>query len=117
MNIDLEGIENCEKQKIQFLTKILYEGASCENFVEKELDYILSTKLPKSYKIPDPHPNEVSEISFSTINDINNMDKESLTPWFRMILESGFLEKMFQENVDLGLNKIHNFPIKLAASL
>ena len=39
MNIDLEGIENCEKQKIQFLTKILYEGASCENFVEKELDY------------------------------------------------------------------------------
>ena len=37
------------------------------------------------------------------------MDKESLTPWFRMILESGFLEKMFQENVDLGVNKIHNF--------
>lgn len=123
---EISGIEGCKiaasrrvnyemnieflPENITFLTKILYEAQNYpnKNFCEKELDYILTGNLPTNFELPEPHPNEVSETAFLTWEEISNLDPASLTPWFKMILKNGILQKMFERR-NFEANTIHNF--------
>lgn len=111
LNIKLQN----ESVNFNFLTKILYQAqnSSCNNFIEKELDYILDYQLDKNFEIPDPNFNEVREVDFCTFDEICGMDSCELTPWFRMILENGLLEKMFCNEISGLKDKIINFNYKI----
>ena len=51
--------DQCEIEKIQYLTRILYNSPSCDKWGEHELDYILFFKDYNNKIIPRPNPDEI----------------------------------------------------------
>ena len=87
---------NLNEDNLNFLGRVLYEAASCDEWIEKELDYLLVTEIePDDIKL-NTNDSEVSETKWATLEDIHAMPDDELTPWFRMIRDDGFLEHFWK---------------------
>jgi isopentenyl-diphosphate delta-isomerase len=63
--------DQCEIEKIQYLTRILYSADSNGKWAENELDYILFLKSHLKHLDIDPNPEEVKNVMY--------LNKASLT--------------------------------------
>lgn len=75
-----------------YLTRIHYRAPGDHHWGEHEIDYILF--LQKDGITINPNPDEVSEISWVSRNNIKNFVEtveSPLTPWFKLILEHKLL--------------------------
>merc|ERR1712226_1138416 len=97
-------------EDLNFKTKILYQAASCDQWVEKELDYLYFGVLDKDFELSrvSPNTNEVSDVKLVNLEECLEMPEEELTPWFSMIRKSNLLKNMWQLDTAAD-DKIHNF--------
>jgi len=78
-------------EDFHFLTRIHYKALSNSIWGEHEIDYILF--LQKDVTIR-PNPNEIDDVRYVTLEQLNELKGKpdvKLTPWFKLILESGKL--------------------------
>jgi len=100
-----------------FLTRIIYQAPSDDQWGEHEVDYIFFAQKD----IPDVafNPNEVQEVKYVSETELRKMLKTRtmpteekglekrvlLTPWFTMIAESGLLFKWWSNLTSIMENK------------
>jgi len=78
-------------EAFQYLTRIHYKAASNSIWGEHEIDYIFVVQRDVTIH---PNPNEIDDVRYVTweqLNDLKKREDVQLTPWFKLILESGKL--------------------------
>jgi len=89
---------------IVFLTRIIYQAPSNDEWGEHEVDYILFAQ--KDIPVDRLNENEVSQVSYVTKNElqsildtrtINEHEEAKLTPWFAMVAQSGLLFRWWDQ--------------------
>lgn len=96
-------VGSIKPEDFQFLTRILYQTASCDVWGEHEVDHILFYQCNRTDQLKiRPQPNEVSHVRWVTQPELRQLFADSkssqgtelvqITPWFRMICET-FLYK------------------------
>lgn len=105
--------EQIEIDKFIYITRVLYSDMGDGQWGEHEIDYILFFNGDVTVK---PNPNEISEISFVGLKDIDAFIptlESPLTPWFQLILK--YRLKIWWQNLDaLYKYKEHNKIISFA---
>lgn len=86
-------------------SRILYYADNCDKFAEHELDYIVFSKKELEKWEPEKHVNrdEVDGVEWVNRRDFKeflefklNHENSDITPWFRLLIESGKLMKWWQ---------------------
>lgn len=99
--------EQIHIEKFEYLTRILYSDTGNGQWGEHEIDYVLFYQDDVKVK---PNSNEVSEISFIQLKEIDKFLPElgsPLTPWFNLILK--YRLKTWWKNLnDLSQFKEHD---------
>jgi len=97
--------------EFQYLTRIHYKANSDPIWGEHEIDYILFLQKDLDIK---PNANEIECVKYASLDEVNEMyrlqDAYTLTPWFRLILET--LLPQWWKNLNnlskfIDHNKIH----------
>ncbi len=106
--LGINGRRHLPLEDIHFLTRIIYsapnepaDGCWCE----REVDYLLVGVLPPNTATDqpsgflNPNVNEVSSISWSDLASLESSIATNhlhYTPWFRRLVQSGYLRQMWQ---------------------
>jgi len=83
--------EDVPLDAFQYLTRIHYKATSNSIWGEHEIDYIFVIQRDVTIH---PNPNEIDDVRYVTLeklHELKNRDDVQLTPWFKLILESGKL--------------------------
>lgn len=91
-------------ENFQYLTRIHYLDQGDGIYGEHEIDYILF--LQKDLKVK-PNAGEVNEVRWLKLKDLDQQIKSlkyPLTPWFKLIYESGKLSMWWK-----NLNRLDQF--------
>ena len=95
------GIVDINFEDIKFLTRIIYYGASGEDWGEHELDHVLIVKKDVKYKA---NPNEVKDVRYVRRAELDqflaNEEEFPVTPWFKLIASSDSMLKKWWDNID-----------------
>ncbi len=98
-------------ENLHYITRIHYFDQGDGTFGEHEIDYILFLQKDLELK---PNPGEVNEIRWLKRDNLNQQIsslKYPLTPWFKLIYESGKLETWWKNLKSLeqfeDYNNIH----------
>lgn len=93
-------------EDIHFLTRLIYSASNEPGdnvWCEREIDYLLVSVLPSSlsfnYSYMAPNADEVAATAWLDLVSLESLvEKNALcyTPWFRKIVRSGHLRKMWQ---------------------
>ena len=91
------GIERgaVEPSELELMTRMHYESKFDDEWIEREMDYILILK--KDLKL-NPNPNEIEEVRYFDINNLDkfvknaNNDGNKIGPWFRLINDNFLYE-------------------------
>lgn len=78
-------------EAFQYLTRIHYKAKSDSIWGEHEIDYIFVIERDVTIR---PNPNEVDDVRYVSLQELHDLKKRDdvhLTPWFKLILESGKL--------------------------
>ena len=96
--------DQCEIEKIQYLTRILYSADSDGKWAENELDYILFLKSHLKHLDIDPNPEEVKNVMYLNKADLSGFIKDQgankFTPWF-LLMSQSMLPKWWDNIGDL----------------
>lgn len=102
LNVELGIPENSfdDRSHFHFMTRILYK-ALCddEQWIEHELDYILIIRQNVALHLND---NEVQSIKYCSRSELTEMLRDpnvSISPWFRILTQSGFVNHWW-DNID-----------------
>eukprot|EP01084_Bolivina_argentea_P305781 528275_1 len=106
LGIPINEINNIND--FNFMTRILYK-ALCDDikWTEHELDYILIIRKDVTLNLNE---NEVRDIKYCTPYDLNEMinDKQLLiSPWFKLLYQSGLVNKWWQQLDDIVHKNYH----------
>ena len=84
--------------------RILYYAIADKKFAEYEMDYICFAKVPEiAFKA---NPDEISATQFVSQQELATfLQGKPITPWFKLILDSGMLQNWWSE-----LNENGSFP-------
>jgi len=77
--------DNLPIESFNFITKMMYSARMNADWIEREIDHILIIHADVEL---DPNPNEVSEICWVNIDELEDMlvsDEQIIAPWFRCI--------------------------------
>ena len=72
--------DQCEIEKIQYLTRILYSADSDGKWAENEMDYILFLKSHLKHLDIDPNPEEVKNVMYlnkASVTSVGKFEKAS----------------------------------------
>jgi len=96
--------DQCEIEKIQYLTRILYSADSDGKWAENEMDYILFLKSHLKHLDIDPNPEEVKNVMYLNKADLSDFIKDQgvnkFTPWF-LLMSQSMLPKWWDNIGDL----------------
>ncbi|CAF0926212.1 unnamed protein product [Didymodactylos carnosus] len=94
------GCDFLTNDDLHYLTRIYYRAENIPNdhlFGECEIDYIVvafkNFNLLTDLK---PNLNEISKIKLMPLEQVEQLNEETITPWFRMIIKSGLLKQWWK---------------------
>jgi isopentenyl-diphosphate delta-isomerase len=93
--------EEVPLEDFHYLTRIHYKALSDSIWGEHEVDYILFIQKDVTLR---PNPNEIDDVRYVTLEQLQELKKKDgikLTPWFKLILESGKLPLWWKNLKDL----------------
>tara|TARA_B100001123_G_C15130507_1_gene955117 strand:+ start:318 stop:983 length:666 start_codon:yes stop_codon:yes gene_type:complete len=110
------GVERgtVEPSELELMTRMHYESKFDDEWIEREMDYILILK--KDLKL-NPNPNEIEEVRYFDINDLDKFvknadnDGNKIGPWFRLINDNFLYEwwKSLDRVTEAKNLEIHKF--------
>ena len=110
------GVERgaVKPRELELMTRMHYESKFDDEWIEREMDYILILK--KDLKL-NPNPNEIEEVRYFDINDLDKFvknadnDGNKIGPWFRLINDNFLYEwwKSLDRVTEAKNLEIHKF--------
>ena len=113
--------DQCEIEKIQYLTRILYSADSDGKWAENEMDYILFLKSNLKQLDVDPNPEEVKNVMYLNKASLTSVVEFKRTELIIIKVFTGITEsrKSFSQSrqCSTDLNESFGFHLKLLVSL